>query len=95
MLWEDVLTAKSPAPAARSGAARRDLVGCCSRLDNVEGEATLKLHAGGTKDGAQGARGATLLPDHFTDVACGDKETQHNSFRAAQDFDVDGLGVID
>ena len=45
-------------------------------LDDIEGAAALELHAGGTEDGTQGARGTSLLANHFADIAGGDVETE-------------------
>lgn len=66
-------------------------IGC---LDDVEGEAPLKLHTGGSEDGAQGARGASLFADHFSNIAGRHVEAENDGFGAGNEFDANGLGVI-
>ena len=71
------------------------IVGVATGLDDVEGEAALEFHAGGTEDGAQGARGATLLADDFADVAGGDVETEDGGLLIGKDFDSNRICVVD
>ncbi len=63
-------------------------------LDDVEGEAALELHAGGTEDGAQGARGSTLLADHLADVASRDMEAKDGGFLFGEDLDANSVRVV-
>jgi hypothetical protein len=66
-----------------------------TRLDDVEREATLQFHAGRTKDGTQGARGATLLSDDLTNVAGGDVEAKYRRLLVGKDFHTNRIGIID
>ena len=64
-------------------------------LDDIEREAALQFHAGRTKDGTQGARGATLLSDDLTDVAGGDVEAKYGRLVISKGFHTNRIGIID
>jgi hypothetical protein len=64
-------------------------------LDDIEREAALQFHAGRTKDGTQGARGATLLSDDLTNVAGSDVEAKYGCVLVGKDFDPNCIGIID
>ena len=64
-------------------------------LDDIEREAALQLHAGCTKDGTQGARGAALLSDDLTDVAGSDVEAKYGGLLVSEDFYANRIGIID
>jgi hypothetical protein len=64
-------------------------------LDDIEREAALQFHAGRTKDGTQGARGATLLSDDLAYVAGGDVEAKYGCVLVGKDFHPDRIGIID
>ena len=65
-----------------------------SGLDDVEREAALELHTGGTENGAQRACGSALLADHFTDVASCDMEAKDGGFLFGQYLYTYSLGII-
>lgn len=71
------------------------IVGVASGLDDVEREAALEFHAGGTEDGTQGARGAALLADDFAYVAGGDVEAEDGGLLFGKDFNLNRVGIID
>ncbi len=64
-------------------------------LDDIQREAALQFHAGRTKDGTQGARGATLFSDDLTDVAGGDVEAKYCCLLVIKDFHPNRIGIID
>ncbi len=64
-------------------------------LDDIEREAALQFHAGRTKDGTQGARGATLLSDDLTNIAGGDVEAKYRCVHVSHDFYPNRIGIID
>jgi hypothetical protein len=64
-------------------------------LDNIEREAALQLHAGRSKDGPQRARGASLLSDHFTDIAGGHMKAKDSRFLLGDGFYTDRVGIVD
>jgi hypothetical protein len=64
------------------------------RFDNVEREATLQLHTGRAKDGSQGTRRATLLPNDLSNVARSDVEAKYGCFLLGESFDTDRFGII-
>jgi hypothetical protein len=64
-------------------------------LDDIERETALELHAGGTENGTQGARGASLFANHFADIAGGNVETEDGSLLVGKDLNFDRVGVVD
>jgi hypothetical protein len=71
------------------------IVGGSSSFDDIEGEATLELHAGGAEDGTKGARGAALLPDDLADIAGGDVKSKDGGFLFGNGFYTNGVGIVD
>jgi hypothetical protein len=69
-------------------------MGRCAGLDDFEGEAALELHAGGTKNGAQGTCGSTLLANHFSDIASSDMEAKDGRFLFGEYLYTDSTSVI-
>jgi hypothetical protein len=80
---------------SRSVSIGRIVVVGSTGLDDIEREATLQFHAGRTKDGTEGARGATLLSDDFADVAWGDVEAKYGCVLVGKDFHPNRIGIID
>lgn len=66
-----------------------------TRLDDVERETALQLHAGRSKDGPQRARGASLLSDDLTDIARGDVEAKNSRFLLGKGLNTDRVGIVD
>jgi len=64
-------------------------------LLDVEGEAMLRFHAGRGKDRANGARGATLLSDHFAEIGGSDAQSEHGAGGVFDGFDGDFLRLVD
>jgi len=64
-------------------------------LDDIERESALQFHAGRTKDGTQGARGAALLSDDLTDVAGSNVKAKYGRLLVSKDFHPNRICVID
>jgi hypothetical protein len=63
-------------------------------LNDIQREATSVLHAGGAKDGSQGAGCASLLTDNLADVRGSDLEAEHGCVLFDDRLDLDGRRVI-
>jgi len=62
---------------------------------DIERETALQFHAGCTKDGTQGARGAALLADDLANVTGGDMEAKYGCVLVSKDFNPDRISIID
>jgi hypothetical protein len=64
-------------------------------FNDIEGKTVTKLHAGGAKDGAQGPGRPALLSYDFTDIRRSDVKAKDGGVLFGQNFDLNGVGVID
>ena len=71
------------------------IVGGSSSFDDIEGEATLELHAGGAEDGSQGTRGAALFADNLANIAGSDVKAKDSGFLFCKGFHTDCVGIVD
>lgn len=63
-------------------------------FDDIERVAPFEFHAGGSEDGAEGARGASLATDHFADIPRADAQAEDGGFTIGNSFDTDEVGSI-
>lgn len=63
-------------------------------LDDIQRETVLEFHAGGTEDGSQRARGASLLADDLADIVAGDMQTENDSVLLAENLHSNGVRIV-
>lgn len=63
-------------------------------FEYVERVAVMVLHADSAKNGSHRARGASLLPDHFSHISGRNPEPEHRALVSFHRFDNDCLGSI-
>src|SRR5687767_879973 len=63
-------------------------------LEDFEHSAALTPGAGCREQGANGARRATFAADHFTEVALGDRQLDHDGVVAIDRFDFHSVWIV-
>jgi len=63
-------------------------------FQDIEREAMMQLHAGGTQDRTQRARRTALFADYFADILMGDTETYYRGFVVVNHFYRDIFGLV-
>jgi hypothetical protein len=63
-------------------------------LDDVERETALQLHAGSSENRTQGARCATLLADHFANIAGSYVKAENRGILIGQDLDLNRSDIV-